>query len=56
MSNTKETKVQKRLKKMAAKEDDRLESMAKFNVHNMSKLIKILPEELTRHPNQKTTS
>ena len=51
MNNMKRIKDQKKLKKSAAEEDVRLESMAKSNIEKMSKVVKILPEELTQHPN-----
>ena len=56
MSDTKETKTQKRLKRMAAKEGTRLELISKTNVDKMIKVIKILPEKLTKHRNQKKSS
>ena len=34
-----------------AKEDERLEKMAKGNIDRMDKAVKILPHELLEHPN-----
>ena len=51
MSNMKSIRYQKKVKKRAAEEDVRLESMAKSNIEKMSKVDKVLPEELTQHLN-----
>ena len=42
---------EKRLKKRATEEDERLELMAKGNIAMMDKVVKIIPQELLEHTN-----
>ena len=53
MSATKDTKRQGKLKRQTGNEVSRLEEMAKDNLQTMNHVVKILPEEPTKHPNYK---
>ena len=53
MSGNKDIRIQGKLKRQTAYEESRLEERAKDNLQMMNQLVKILPEELTTHPNYK---
>ena len=53
MSNMEYNKSEKSIRKSGANKDKRLGKMAKGNIDNMEKAVKILPQEFLEHPNYK---
>ena len=51
MSNMEHIKSDMSIRMNKVNEDKRLEKMAKKNIDNMEKAVKILPQELMEHPN-----
>ena len=56
MSANKDIRSPGKSKRQTAYDESRLEDMAMDNLQMMNQVVKILPEELTTHPNYKNYS